>query len=41
MSGKLGNYEPPVVKQYGPGKPGQETRCLGLPVVTVYLPVDR
>jgi len=21
MSGKLGNYEPPVVKQTGPGKP--------------------
>lgn len=21
MSGKLGNYEPPVVQQYGPGKP--------------------
>jgi len=25
MSGKLGNYEPPVIKQYGPGKSLQET----------------
>jgi len=24
MSGKLGNYEPPVVKQSGPGKPHRD-----------------